>query len=862
MTKRSGGLIGMVACLLIQATHARGEEVRYVEGFEGDDSPVEFWTRGPHGEYKVNHAGLTTRRARSGKKSFLLDITFIKDGNFSYWGGPVLRIPTVDGMKMSGHIYLEQVPRNVSVGLGHSFFVPAYKRLHPETPGTGMCLPIREFGGAQKGKWIRQEADLKLAGSAISVAVLKEPTPGVRLDKWYIHITCRAAKDARLVLYVDDVAVTGTVPDHWEQLTESALNDWENERRARQRLSDREYEETLAPIRAEIQRVVGSIPGDDALATAPATLWRGYARALLEEIRKKGDELARRAALGRKRGERDAAKTARDLVDTGIRPMTFAIANVGRLAGREDPLLIFVRDNPISNHQILPARHIIDGPIADEISIFACPGEYEPAAFVLVPSKDTTVTFQLGDLAAGDRVIGRDSLDLRVVKAWYQAGIEINEISKRLLTPELLLNDDDLVKVDHENKTNVVRDIDAPRDAPDLLPVRIDQGKAKQFWLTVRVPDDAPPGDYRGKITIRADGLERRDLTLRLRVLPFALEEPYLDYGLYYRAYLGPKQPQYVSSELKTPQQLEAELRNMKAHGVTWPNVYQKADVRKDGTLDLTYLDRYLDIKKRAGLPIDPMCYLGIGTGSAASDEEIAKRLDLLKQVMAFARKKGIREVYFYGSDEARGEALKRQRKMWKAVHKIGGKVFVACSTGFFDLVGDLLDLPIVAKQSPDDVPRVHALGRKIYNYSKPQAGLEQPYTYRYYFGHWLVRSGMDGSNTYAYQHGSGPGEMMGRPWDDFDSKIYRVLAFTYPTVDGVVDTIQWEGVREAIDDVRYLTTLQKAIRTAKESGIPAAEKLATESAQWLTRLDIEGDLQQIRRGIAEKIIQLQARAK
>ena len=38
---------------------------------------------------------------------------------------------------------------------------------------------------------------------------------------------------------------------------------------------------------------------------------------------------------------------------------------------------------------------------------------------------------------------------------------------------------------------------------------------------------------------------------------------------------------------------------------------------------------------------------------------------------------------------------------------ELGGKMTVACSTGFFDLVGDLLDLPIMARMSADEVPRV-----------------------------------------------------------------------------------------------------------------------------------------------------------
>ena len=188
------------------------------------------------------------------------------------------------------------------------------------------------------------------------------------------------------------------------------------------------------------------------------------------------------------------------------------------------------------------------------------------------------------------------------------------------------------------------------------------------------------------------------------------------------------------------------------------------------------------------------------------------------------------------------------------------GKIFAACSTGFFELVGDLLDLPVIARQSPADVPRVHALGHRMHNYANPSGAIEQPYTYRYSFGLWLARSGMDGSHTYAYQHGWGAGKSMGRIWDDFDDKVYRSIAFAYPTVDGVVDTLQWEGVREAVDDVRYLTTLRKAIAEAKRAGEPKVTALAQEAEQWLDQLNIEGDLQEARRQMASRIIALRGK--
>ena len=853
MTDQRSMPIRLAAASLCLAAATLAGDVSYFEGFEGNEDPVRFWTCGPYGKHRVNYAGPTTERARSGRTSYKLDITFLGDGNYNYWAGPRLDIPAVRGMKLTGYIYLEKVPPNVTLGLGHSFFLPAYRLLHPTTSGRDICGPLGQLGPKSVGRWVPQEADLRLAGQSMSNSVMKELTPGVLFEKWYIHINCRQAKDARLVLYLDDISVEGSVPDHWEEMIQQKLTDWQQETEARKNSSREEFESALGTARAELEQVLPLIPTDAALRDGP---WSGYAHGLLEEVRSLAHDLKKKTAAGQEKLPASRIRVAnqslefvRNVRDAGIRPLKHAVSNLRELARRKEPYLFFIRDNPITNYRVIPTARIIDGEIGNEIRAFASPGEYEPATFMLLPSRETTVTFDRSDLRSEAGLLRSEVIDLRVVKVWYQAGINIGEVSQRLLTPELLLKDQGLVEVDHRKKANVVRNMDAPRDAKELQPVHIEALEPRQFWLTIHVPEDAAPGEYTGKIVVHAAGLGDRELTVKLLILPIKLEEPHLEYSLYYRGCLRAGSPPFVSSEHKTAQQLEAEFRNMKAHGITNPNVYQR--------FTQPYLDQYLDARARAGLRMDSLYYLGVGTGSASNDAQIAKRLALIERTLAYFRSKGAGEVYFHGSDEAHGEALKRQRKMWQAVHEAGGKVFVACSTGFFGLVGDLLDCPVVSRQSPADVPRVHAHGHKMHNYSNPPGAIEQPCTYRYHVGLWLARSGMDGLQTYAYQHGEGPGKMMGHIWDDFDNKIYRSIAFAYPTADGVVDTLQWEGLREGIDDVRYLATLRKAIATARTSPRPATVKLTRQAEAWLRDLDIEGDLQAVRRRMAEWITAL-----
>ena len=67
-----------------------------------------------------------------------------------------------------------------------------------------------------------------------------------------------------------------------------------------------------------------------------------------------------------------------------------------------------------------------------------------------------------------------------------------------------------------------------------------------------------------------------------------------------------------------------------------------------------------------------------------------------------------------------------------------------------------------------------------------------------------------------------------------------------YPMTDGVIDTIQWEGYREGVNDIRYLATLD-AVDTAHDwdylTGCIA------------TVLGIYDDPRTIRQMIADKIL-------
>jgi hypothetical protein len=247
-------------------------------------------------------------------------------------------------------------------------------------------------------------------------------------------------------------------------------------------------------------------------------------------------------------------------------------------------------------------------------------------------------------------------------------------------------------------------------------------------------------------------------------------------------------------------------------------------------------------------LPKKALYTLGIGTGSPQTEAELDRLKKGVEKWLETARKHGYDEVYIYGIDEAKGEKLKIQRAAWRKVHEAGGKVFAACSADAINLVGDLLDLAILSgKPRPDQAEEYHKMGGQVFCYGNPQVGVEQPETYRRNFGLVVWKAGYDGAMDYAYQHS------YSNIWNDFDNKRYRDHVFAYPVAHGVIDTIEWEGFREGVDDVRYLSTLLEEIKRVRSR----TPELAARAEKWALKIHPDMDLDEVREQIIDWIIKL-----
>jgi hypothetical protein len=483
--------------------------------------------------------------------------------------------------------------------------------------------------------------------------------------------------------------------------------------------------------------------------------------------------------------------------------------------------------DPVTSTKVLPFDYEIPAAPGNTVSITACRDEFEPASFIINAQKDLSkITILVPNLYdAQGNSIPSSAVDIRLVKVWYQASQDPYYMDYTTagyyLTPELLLKDDSLVTVDYVTKTNYLKatingvqhyiDISSPtaavpetadvRDAATLQPFSLKANENKQVWITVHVPNTTPSGSYSGNLTIHALSETPTTVNLGVTVLPFDLEPSPVDYGLYY---LGNLYPSVIGiSSHKTAATMLIELQNMKDHGVVYPTFIQN---------DNEYLEEALNLRDTVGFPKDKI-YLtnggGVGhsafIGNSTDAAGLAAVANLVINMRDHTESHGYIDTYFYGMDEAEGDVLLSQRPAWQTVHDNGGKVWASGHGYELIKMVDILDVAVKAYALvPAEAAQWHSKGKQILSYANPQAGVENPEIYRKNYGVALWNAEYDGTMDFAYQCA------FGDIWNDFDDGHWRDHVFTYPTSNGVIDTIQWEGFREGVDDTRYVASLIK----------------------------------------------------
>ena len=546
---------------------------------------------------------------------------------------------------------------------------------------------------------------------------------------------------------------------------------------------------------------------------------------------------------------------------------------------------------PMSPKMRLPDAEPADGVKGGEVQVLAAQGEYESGSFVLRSGADQKgVTLSWGDLTGpGGAKIPASAVDAKVVVCWYQQGTAWygfhSDMTRRILTPELLVHDEKLVKVDHRTQDNYVRtdhadgttdwywttylplDCDLQggyyaflakwvHDAETLQPFDLEAGKCKQLWLTVGVPKGAKPGLYKGSLGLKTgDGRQEvlGTIPLVVRVLPFELPKPatFRDVGREFRVSM------YWGRELSIRNDRVAS--DCARHNLTNPFIPQAGDVESAKSL--------YDALERNGLDTSmllshlPGAYYTMSDPPAPDDdrwdEYCGFRRTLSNAVARVRARFGEKTIPFaYGFDEAGAAKVRAERAAWSDVHALGGRTIVSTHMRNFILYG--LDAACIPEQP---APMRKAFADTLHEsnpemmigwYADPHSGPENPDLTRRQYGWQSWRNNYDMVCQYV---------MFVRGWAEFNRPYendLRSLTFAYAGDRQLIDTLQFEGFREAIDDIRYSTLLKRLATDAAKSKDVDTMYLGRAALTWQAQVPYEtSSLKSLRYETIDKILKI-----
>lgn len=524
-----------------------------------------------------------------------------------------------------------------------------------------------------------------------------------------------------------------------------------------------------------------------------------------------------------------------------------------------------------------------------EISLFASPGEFEPATFSLYALRE------LGDIEIsasnlrGEKgeIIPADNIDLRVVKVWKQ----ITRCEREMyLVPELLLKDD-RVKL-----AGWVADIPPQKNVTTDIP----PGTSKQFFATVKVPSDVQPGLYRGTIRIRPENAPESNIVLKVNVLPIKLLPPAKTYAIFYHGSsfgLGWWGEKDFPEEVWEKKALK-ELIDLRERGFTSVSTLARMYGSTEGgklTLDFRPLERSLRLHQEAGLTgptifmpwyaridgRDTLDMRGYGWGRCPKEKRLFFYTleEVVRQIVEFVEENQFPPIYFYGVDEPiagrprHGMECKVDyaKRTFEAIRRGGGRTTSALYRtcwGGWETLGPLADLPIYrcgTVGSPEEMRKEAKEKGQVWNY--PMIWYENPTESRLRVGYVLWRSGLTGVMPWCYMStfGSKPFDEQHLVEGEDDLSGVKGMYAPYPSLQGPIPTLTWEAVREGIDDVRYLTTLSELIK--KERCPQKRQRAEKAKNRVLDKIDLNvpialatlspADLQRLRWEIVEAIKEL-----
>lgn len=480
--------------------------------------------------------------------------------------------------------------------------------------------------------------------------------------------------------------------------------------------------------------------------------------------------------------------------------------------------------------QHFPYSPVHQQQVIKDLSAWGTPGETVALSFSLESQEPLTgIEISVSDLTGKTGKIPTSQIELYCVKVWQQAGVGVYQ-SEPFSVGELLLKDDSVSLEDGYNGTFYT----PPKVRLTGNPIISLESKfPKQIFLSLVIPQTAPPGWYQGRVRMEtADKSSECELAITLEVLPFQLAAAEHILSIWYKGTLDPNRPQHYV----TPETMRYQLQDIWDHGFRSISLNEFDHVLAQQAVDIAEsigFDQYVVYYPWYPADADKLRYRSLTPLYYVSDEIDAYGNQFIEyHIHNFRRAKA-----FGGLTLASLIDESFAKRFWDP-NDIGHPP-------------DLLSYSMPASKKYFFFAAQFPELRKQDAYYYWLTHMEKPNVHRVMAGFYLWKSQAKGIFPYAYQHL--PRQPFS-PFNDFDEwepdfhlnnilKPFKDHMTTYPAQNGVIPTLQWEGLREGITDLRYLTTLENILLKAQTTSLPEIATLVSEirlrSAEFMKRIHL-----------------------
>ena len=341
------------------------------------------------------------------------------------------------------------------------------------------------------------------------------------------------------------------------------------------------------------------------------------------------------------------------------------------------------------------------------------------------------------------------------------------------------------------------------------------------FWCTIKVPDDAKPGTYKGAVTVTSQNKAVGSIAVELEVLPIRLDDPPFALG-------------YNYSSPKDGKALAVHLADQREHGMT--TVAPLYDFRLPvNDTDTSELGEFIEAYKKAGFPA--ILYFATpmelqlsslaGYGTETSKRWQQKYIKVMRVLHAETQRHSVPVLMSIG-DELTNKGVEGvkiagnlARFVWEELPEIAT---TSDMNGYREVMAMAPYLNVATFNNGWDGIDHHNSGRHLINKDFLLELQEKTGAIP-----WFVNAG-SGRLPFGFffwkmtKYGvRGKVEWYYNLRNERGSLIRTNALIVYPTLD-------YERSREGIDDLKYLCKLESLVAAAKKAGKAEAERLQGEA--------------------------------